>query len=198
MKETDGKRHQRAQGDVEAPVDHRHADAGDRSELGADHHRPDDQDRRAEEDPDRRDQAGEDHEGEEVAAELDVLGGPGFDFLPDDGVGGGAAGRPLGPLRRQRELGVDLLDRDRAEARHVQLPQVLDDHARVLAGDVAEDHVAHRLAGGAGEEDEVAGGGRGTEEVEDGPRELGRHDDPQVDHWGQGYPRLRLARLGGC
>ena len=45
--------------------------AGERAELGADDHRADDQDRRAEHDPDRGDQAGEDHEGEEVGAQLD-------------------------------------------------------------------------------------------------------------------------------
>ncbi len=51
---------------------------------------------------------------------------------------------------------VDLLDRDRAVAGDVHLPQVVDDHAGVLAGDVAEDHVAVGLAGGAGEDDQVA------------------------------------------
>ena len=59
---------------------------GERPVLGADDHRPDDQDRRVEEDADRGDQAGERHEGEEARVELGVLGGPRLDLLPDHGV----------------------------------------------------------------------------------------------------------------
>ena len=97
-----------------APLDDRHAEAGERPELGPDDHRADDQDRRAGEDPDRGDQAGEDHEGEEVAAELGRLRGARLDLLPDDRVGGQPAGGALGRLRRVRDLRVDLLERDRA------------------------------------------------------------------------------------
>ena len=47
-----------------------------------------------------------------------------------------------------------------------QLAQVGDDHARVLAGDVAEDHVAVGLSRGALEEDQVADRWRVLEQVE--------------------------------
>ena len=69
-------------------------------ELRADDHRADDQDRGVEEDADRGDQAGEDHEGEEVGAQLDVLRGARLDLLPDDRVAGEAVGRPSRPRRR--------------------------------------------------------------------------------------------------
>ena len=65
---------------------------------GPDDHRADDQDRRAEQDPDRGDQAGEDHEGEEVAAQLDVLRGPRLDLLPDHRVRRRARGGLLGAV----------------------------------------------------------------------------------------------------
>ena len=48
-----------------------------------------------------------------------------------------------------RDRGVDVLDRDRADARDLELLQVGEDHARVLARDVAQDHVALGLLGGA-------------------------------------------------
>ena len=47
-READRERQQRAPGDVEAAVDERHAEAGERAELGPDDHRADDQDRRVE------------------------------------------------------------------------------------------------------------------------------------------------------
>ena len=48
---------------------------------------------------------------------------------------------------RVGDLRVDLLERDRAVAVDAELLQVADHHAGVLAGDVAEDHVALGLAG---------------------------------------------------
>ena len=63
-----------------------------------------------------------------------------------------------------------------------ELLEVVDQHAGVLAGDVAEDHVAGGLARGAGEEDQVAGRRRRFEQVEDLLGAIGRGDDPQVDH----------------
>ena len=81
---------------------------------------------------------------------------------------GDAARRLLGPVGGVGELRVDLLERDRAVAGDRRAPcRSLDDHAGVLAGDVAEDHVALGLAGGAGEEDQVADRGRRLEQVED-------------------------------
>ena len=77
---------------------------GERAELGADDHRADDQDRRVEEDPDRGDQAGEHHEGEEGPGELDVLRGPRLDLLPDDGVGRDAPVRARSARRAASEI----------------------------------------------------------------------------------------------
>ena len=105
-----------------AALDGGDAEAGERPELRADDHRADDQDRRAEEDPDRGDQAGEDHEDEEVAAQLDALRGARLDLLPDDGVGGHALRRPLGPSGGVGDLRVDLLERDRAVAGDPRAP----------------------------------------------------------------------------
>ena len=53
------------------------------------------------------------------------------------------------------DLGVDLLDRDRAVAVDVELAQVGDEEAGVATGDVAEDQVALRLARDALEVDDV-------------------------------------------
>ena len=86
---------------------------------------------------------------QEDAVELDVLGGARLDLLPDDGVAGMALGGLLGRGGNGRDRRVDVLDRDRALLVDVQLAQVGDEHARVLARDVAEDHVALGLARGA-------------------------------------------------
>jgi len=134
--------------------------------------------------PDRGDQAGEHHEGDEAAAQLDVLGGAGLDLLPDDGVGGHPAGGVLRPLRRVGDLGVDLLERDRPVAGDAELFQVVDDDAGVLAGDVAEDHVAGRLARRPRQVNEVAGRRRRLEQVDGLSGPVAGGDDPQVDHPG--------------
>ena len=78
---------------------------------------------------------------------------------------------------------------DRPGSRHPELFQVLDENARVLAGDVAEDHVSRRLLCGALEEDEVAGRGRGLQQRQHLLGEVMRDDDPQVDH------RVRVSPL---
>ena len=90
------------------------------------------------------------------AVELDVLRRPRLDLLPDDGVAGLAGGGSLGRLGGRRDRRVDVLDRDRPLGVDVELSQVGDEHARVLAGHVAEDHVALRLARSALEVDQVA------------------------------------------
>jgi len=168
--------------DVAAALDQGDAEAGDRTELGANDHRADDQDWRAEEETDRCDQAGEDHEDEEIAAELDALRGARLDLLPDDRVGGQAARRALGAVGVVGKLRVDLLERDRAQAGDAESLEIVDQNARFLAGDVAEDQVARRLAGHPGEEDEVRGRCGVAQQVHNLRRQLGRDDDPQVDH----------------
>ena len=79
---------------------------------------------------------------------------------------GSPAGRLLGPLRGLGDLRVDVLHRDRALAVDPELPQVADDHARVLARDVAQDHVALGPLGRALEVDQVADRGRALEQLE--------------------------------
>ncbi len=145
-------------------------------------------------DADRREQAGEHHEGEEHAGELDVLARARLDLLPDDRVGGRAGrvlDRPLGVLG---DLRVDRLDRDRALVVDAEVLEVGDDHARVLARDVGEDHVALRAPGGAREVDDVADRVRALEQLE---RPLGLvrlDDDPEVDHGAEATRR----RPGSC
>ena len=73
--------------------------------------------------------------------------------------------------------------------RDVELAQVADDHAGVLAGDVAEDHVALRLLRRPRQEDEVRDRGGRLQQVEDVIAVVAGGDDPQVDHCGPGYPR---------
>jgi hypothetical protein len=62
------------------------------------------------------------------------------------------------------------------------LLEVADEHARVLARDVAEDHVALGLVRHPLEEDEVACRGGRLEQFEHTMRAALRNDDPQVDH----------------
>ena len=155
-----------------------HAEGGDRPELGPDDHRSDDQDDLIGEDADRGDQHREDHEGDEARRQLDVLRRSLLDLLPHHGVGDGARRRPLRPLRGLRDLGVDLLHRDRAVAVDLELAQVADQHARVLARDVAQDHVA------LGADAPRAGGGRGCrrrgalQQLERLLRRMGGGNDP--------------------
>ena len=78
-----------------APLRHGHAEPGERPELRSDDHRADDQDRRVEEDPRGGDQHRQDHEGDEVGAQLGVLGGARLDLLPDHRVRGRARRRLL-------------------------------------------------------------------------------------------------------
>ena len=193
-RKADRERLERAPRDVAAALDRRDAEAGDRAELRADDHRPDDQDDLVGEDPDRRDQHRDHHEAEEARRELDVLRGPRLDLLPDDGVRGRRSGRCLRPLRRLGDLRVDLLHRDRALDVDLELAQVADDDARVFARDVAQDHVALGPQGRALEADQVAHRGRALEQLE---RVLclvrGGHD-PQVDHARLAYSR-RADRL---
>jgi hypothetical protein len=116
---------------------------------------------------------------------------------PDDGVRGRAGRVALGLVRGARDRGVDLLERDRAALVEVQRLQVAEDHAGVLARHVAEDHVAVRAAGGTRKLDNVDHRGRAIEDVPDLVREVGRRDDPQVDHAAGRLPgRPQTDRFG--
>ncbi len=68
--ETDAESDERTPCERQATLDDGDADAGERAELGADHHRPDDQDQRVGEDPHGGDQRRDDHERDEGAREL--------------------------------------------------------------------------------------------------------------------------------
>jgi hypothetical protein len=67
--------------------------------------------------------------------------------------------------------------------------EVAEDDAGVLARDVAEDHVAVRPASRAVEPDDVDHRRGAGQDVHDLLRELGRRDDPQVDHAAGRLPR---------
>ncbi len=99
-----------------------------------------------------------------------------------DGVPRAALGGLLRRGGRRRDRRVDVLDRDRALGVHVELAQVGDDDAGILAGDVAEDHVALRLSGSALEEDHVARRRQVLEQLEDVLGLVARDHDPHVDH----------------
>ncbi len=60
----------------------------------------------------------------------------------------------------------------------------LDDHARVLAGDVAEDHIALGLLRGALEVDEIDDRVRLAEEVQGMLGVVAGNHDPKMDHGG--------------
>ena len=92
----------------------------------------------------------EHHEGEEAHRELGVLRGPRLDLLPDDGVGGQRPWPPSRLASAASEICESMSSIAIEPSVDLELAQVADDHARVLAGDVAEDHVALGLLGGAG------------------------------------------------
>jgi hypothetical protein len=167
------------------------AEAGDRPELRADDHRADDQDRRVQKDADGRDQGRQHHEDEEDAGELDALVRAVLDLLPYDGVSGGAGRVLLGLLGVPGERRVHELEGDRSVLVDLQALEVLQDHARVLARDVAQDHVAVRAPRRVAHHDHVDHRRRAVEHLQDGFRAVGRRDDPQMDH-GRQTTRARL------
>jgi hypothetical protein len=87
---------ERAPREVEATLHEGDCEPRQRAELGADHHRTDDQDLRVGHDPGGRDQRREHHEGDEAEGKLRALGGAGLDLFPDDGVGRRSARSLLG------------------------------------------------------------------------------------------------------
>ena len=97
------------------------------------------------EDADRREQRGDHHEREERGGELDVLVRARLDLLPHDRVRGRALRVLDRPLGVRGDLRVDLLERDRAVLVDPELVRSGEHHARVLARDVGEDHVALRV-----------------------------------------------------
>ena len=117
----------RADGEPRLALHGGDAEAGDRAELRADHHRADDQDRRVLVDADRGEQPRQDHEGEVDAGELDVLRRPLLDLLPHHGVGRRAARALLDrSCRAVGDLRVDDLERDRAVVVDAELLEVVE------------------------------------------------------------------------
>ncbi len=180
--EADTESDERAPGERQPSLDDRDAHACDRAELGADHHRPDDQNERVGEDPHGGDQRRDDHERDEGARELCRLGGALLDLLPHDRVGRGAArdlGRPARELTERRLAG---LEGDRARLLDPELAKLGEHEARVLARHVADDRVPGRPPRGAREMHDVEDGRRTLEHLEHAARQrLWRHD-AQVDH----------------
>ena len=155
-REPDRQRQQRAPGDVATALDERDAEPGDRPELGPDDHRADDQDRRVEEDPDRAIRHASDHEGEEDAESSmfsEVRASTSSQTTASPGRPSAAFSAASATSEIAESMSSIAIEPSRVD---VELAQVGDDHARVLAGDVAEDHVALGLARRALEVDHVA------------------------------------------
>ena len=144
---------------------------------------------RVEEDADRRDDPGQDHVEQEDAAQLHALVGPLVQLLPDHGVRGGA-GRVLD--RGVGEVGdrVDVAERDRPVLVQAELPQVGDDHARVLARDVAHHEVSVRPHGRVLDPDHVDRGRRPAQHRVDPIGPICGRDDAQMDHAGSLFQGL--------
>ena len=97
--------------------------------------------------PTERDQAGEDHEGEEVAAELGRSPRCAPRPPPRRRRRRAAPARPARPRSAASEICESICSRAiEPSPGHAELLEVVDHDARVLAGDVAEDHVAPRAA----------------------------------------------------
>jgi hypothetical protein len=119
---------------------------------------------------------------EEAAGELRALRRPLLHLLPNDGVRRSTGGCPLGAERSVGELQVDLLEGDRAVALESERAKARDHDARLLPGDVGEDHVAGRLARAVREVDQVDHGVRALEDGERLRGQLPWGDDAQVIH----------------
>ena len=155
---------------------------GERTELGADDHRADDQDDRVGDDPDRGDHGREHHEREKAAGENGALERARLDLLPDDRVGRGTRSRALGLLGAPRDGRVDLDRDDAAALLEPELAQPLDQRARVLARDVGEHDVPDGVAGHAGEVDDAVGRPERVQESQHPVAQVRRDDETQMDH----------------
>ena len=175
-------RDERARRQVAPALHESHAEAGDRPELGADDHRADDQDRGVQEDSDRRDQTSQHDERQVCAGQLHLLARARLDLFPDNRIGLRAARPRDGALGEQRDLGLDRLQRDRAGPVDVELLEVRQRDAGVLARDVREDHVPRGLLRGAGKPDHVTDRPALAQHFERPLRDLSGGDDPHVDH----------------
>ena len=113
QREADRERDERAHRERPASLHERDAEPGDRPELRAHHHRADDQDRRVQQDPDRRDQRRQDHEREEHGREVHALRRPLLDLLPHHRVRRRTLRAPLGLVGELGDLRVHHLERDR-------------------------------------------------------------------------------------
>ena len=186
-READREGHQRAPGEPDLAVDEGHRQPGQRPELGSHHHRADDQDGLVEEDAHGGDLHRDDHEAHEGDRKLGLLARALLDLLPYHRIGGQAGGRLLRCDGGVGYRGVDMLDSDGAHGRDVELLEVADDQARLLTGDVAQDHVPLRLVGSAVKVDDVDDCRRGAEQVERVVRDVFRRDDAEVDHGAAAY-----------
>jgi hypothetical protein len=180
--QADGERPCRAHREGCAALQRGDAEPGDRAEVGADDHRADDEDRGVEEQPDGGDERREHHEDDEAERQLGALRRALRDLLPHDGVGGRSLRDALGAVHPVRQLGLDRLHRDRAVVVHVELAQVGEQDARVLARDVAEHEIALRAPRRVAQHDDVARRLRALEHLEDAVGARLRRDDPQVEH----------------
>ena len=180
-READRERERRAGRQLAPALHERDAQARDRTELGADDHRPDDQDRGVEEDADRGDDRRQHHVDQEDAGQLDALARALIELLPDDGVRR-RAGRVLdGGVGEVRDR-VGRAQRDRPVVVDAERAQVGDDHARVLARDVAHHEVPGGPHRGVRNADHVDRGGGPAEHRVDPIGAVRRRHDPQMNH----------------
>ena len=125
--------------------------------------------------------AGQHHVEQEDAGQLDALVRALVELLPDDGVGGRAGrvgDRGVGEVRDR----VGRAERDRPVVVQAELPQVGDDHARVLGRDVAHHEVPVGPRGGVLDPDHVDRRRRVAQQRVDPIGPVRRRHDPQMDH----------------
>ena len=163
---------------------------GEGAEFGTHDHRADHGDRRIRRDPDRREDARQDHECHERPGQRGVLARTGDDLIPDNGVGTLARGVAFGLLHASANRGVDPAPADRPTLVDAQLAQITDDLLNALADQVDLVQVTGRLAGHPREHDEIGCPGLAAQYLRNPVAEIGRahHAHMQHRHAEQSYP----------
>ena len=149
-----------------APPHDRDAERRERAELGADHHRADDQDRRVGEDPDRGEQRRDHHEGRKLKESSVLSLTVSLDLLPEHRVRGESLRLAHRLARRERDRRVDASIEMPPVSSRPSAQSCSSDEADVLARDVGVDHVSCRLDRRPGNVDDVRHGDELAEERE--------------------------------
>ncbi len=194
-REPDGQCVQRSKRQLATLLHQGDAQPAEWPELRTDDHRPDDQDRRVEEDPGRRDQDREHHERDEVARQLDVLGGARLDLLPDRRHPTAFRARTAPRAQQLPRCWVSTYSSEIEPTRGI--PSSRRSPRITLASSRA---TSHRITSPSGrraalQEDHVRDRTVGAEQLERLLRLVTRRDDPQVDHDARVELRSYGARL---